>query len=39
LWRDGAPWIAHNGDPLSGYQTQFDIDRFQGLQPLSPSFR
>jgi CubicO group peptidase (beta-lactamase class C family) len=31
---DGAPWIAHNGDPLSDYQTQFDIDRFQGWQPL-----
>ena len=31
---DGAPWIAHNGDPLSDYQTQFDVDRFQGWQPL-----
>lgn len=31
---DGAPWIAHNGVPLSEYQTSFDIDRFQGWQPL-----
>jgi CubicO group peptidase (beta-lactamase class C family) len=31
---DGAPWIAHNGVPLSGYQTSFDVDRFQGWQPL-----
>jgi CubicO group peptidase (beta-lactamase class C family) len=31
---DGAPWIADNGVPLSGYQTSFDIDRYQGWQPL-----
>jgi hypothetical protein len=31
---DGAPWIARHGIPLTGYQTQFDIDRFQGWQPL-----
>jgi CubicO group peptidase (beta-lactamase class C family) len=31
---DGAPWIAHHGVPLSDYQTQFDVDRYQGWQPL-----
>jgi CubicO group peptidase (beta-lactamase class C family) len=31
---DGAPWIAHHGVPLAGYQTQFDVDRFQGWHPL-----
>ncbi len=31
---DGAPWIAHNGVPLSAYQTSFDVDRYQGWQPL-----
>ena len=31
---DGAPWIAHNGVPLSAYQTTFDVDRYQGWQPL-----
>jgi CubicO group peptidase (beta-lactamase class C family) len=30
---DGAPWIARHGIPLADYQTQFDIDRFQGWQP------
>ena len=31
---DGAPVIAHNGVPLSAYQTTFDVDRYQGWQPL-----
>ena len=31
---NGAPWIAHNGVPVSDYQTQFDIDHYQGWQPL-----
>ena len=31
---DGAPWIAHNGVPLSQYQTSVDVDHYQGWQPL-----
>jgi CubicO group peptidase (beta-lactamase class C family) len=30
----GSPSVVHNGVPQSGYQTQVDIDRFQGYQPL-----
>jgi CubicO group peptidase (beta-lactamase class C family) len=31
---DGAPWIAHHGAAVASYQTQFDVDRYQGYQPL-----
>ena len=31
---DGAPWIAHNGVAVADYQTSFDVDRYQGYQPL-----
>ena len=37
IWEKGeevSPAVVHHGIPAADYQTQFDVDRFQGYQPL-----